>query len=92
MVAAAVVRQIAQFAAVGANVPQNKSSKEQKFLGTFVLGIRSWEREFQGAKVLDVSFYFLELSFPGAKVQRNEKSVMELREHSRTRNTRKINS
>jgi len=50
-------------------------STERKFQGAQVpWNFRSWEREFQGAKVLYVSFCFLELSFPGAKVQRNEVS------------------
>jgi len=43
VLAAAVMRQTAQFAAVGANVPQNESSKERKFLGTFVPGSESAE-------------------------------------------------
>jgi len=72
--AAAVVRQTVQFATVciWTNVPQNESSI---WAGAKVhWNFHSWEREFQGARVLYVRFCFLEISFPRAKVQRNEKS------------------
>jgi len=58
----------------GAKVPGNESSRERKFQerrfhGTFVPGSESSRER---------KFHPMELSFPGAKVLRNESSCLEL--------------
>jgi len=65
----------------GTKVPGSESSRERKFHGTFVPGSESSrERKFQRTKVPwnfrspERKFHPMELSFPGAKVLRNESS------------------
>ena len=59
-----MVRQTAQFVAVGANVPHNESY------------FRTWEREFQGMKVL------CQLLLPGTIVPRSESAEERKVSHS----------